>query len=59
MHSPGILSPWERDLKMNRLFWLFCARVRPFGIVILHARESEGTRTNSVLLNGQWEFVLG
>jgi hypothetical protein len=47
--------------------WLISKQmIRTFSFLILGAtlltsfgREHEGSRTNSVLLNGQWEFVVG
>lgn len=44
---------------MKRVVLIVCAAAALGGTASLRARESEGSRTNSVLLNGPWEFVLG
>jgi len=38
---------------------MLCVLVSSLGCLGAIARESEGSRTNSTLLNGQWEFVVG
>src|ERR1041385_921816 len=40
----------------RQMLWLLALLV---GAIPALGRESEGTRTNSVLLNGAWEFVRG
>ena len=44
---------------LKRALWLTCTALVLISAVAVSARESEGSRTNSVLLNGPWEFVLG
>ena len=48
--------------KKQKLSWRFWLPYLAFTLVsagIIYAREFEGVRTNSILLNGQWEFVTG
>lgn len=44
---------------MKRLLGLLYAGAAFVSAEVLCARESEGARANSVLLNGPWEYVLG
>lgn len=44
---------------MKRLMWLLWAAVMLAGADVVCARELEGARTNSVVLNGAWEFAPG
>lgn len=44
---------------MKRCLWLSCAAAVFVSVGNAWARESEGARANSVLLNGPWEYVLG
>ncbi len=41
---------------LTRLIWLL---VLWFGCLTSSARKYEGSRENSILLNGTWEFLLG
>ena len=44
---------------MTPLTKLLCLLVFVLGCLTSFAREYEGSRANSILLNGTWEFVLG
>ncbi len=44
---------------MNRCLWLSCTAAVFVSVGNTWARESEGARANSVLLNGPWEYVVG
>lgn len=44
--------------RLSNLFWLL-APVLGLGCLTSLAREYEGSRENSILLNGPWEFVFG
>jgi hypothetical protein len=44
---------------MQQVLWTLCATIVLVSAVTASARESEGARANSVLLNGPWEYVLG
>ena len=43
-------------MQLTRLFWILALGLWCRGSA---ARESEGSRENSILLNGQWEFAIG
>src|SRR5262245_24560576 len=44
---------------LSRLIWPQCFVFALVYAGILNAREFEGSRENSILLNGPWEFVAG
>ena len=43
---------------MTRTFFVLLLSATAFNAALL-ARESEGERSNSLLLNGAWEFAIG
>jgi hypothetical protein len=44
---------------MKGLLWLSCAAFALVNAATIYAREHEGSRANSILLNGRWEFSAG
>ena len=52
-------QPWERNTMVTHLTNALCLLVIVLGCLTSFAREHEGTRANSILLNGAWEFVRG
>ena len=44
---------------MKQLSKLLCLLILALGSLASPAREYEGSRTNSILLNGPWEFARG
>ena len=55
------LESRQRNIKMKRLSNLPCLLTLVIGLGCLtsQAREYEGARENSILLNGPWEFAQG
>ncbi len=49
---------FTRLRSLGRL-WLWCATLAFLNSDTIYAREYEGSRANSVLLNGAWEFASG
>jgi hypothetical protein len=45
--------------EINRLLWLVCTAFALLNTATSQAREYEGSRADSVLLNGVWEFAVG